>query len=218
MDFFIKEALTQPVFYGSWVLVVVFSICCHEYAHAAAALRCGDDTAAARGHLTLNPLVQMGVASIILLLVIGIAWGAVPVNTANLRPRWRRAAVALAGPATNLLLAAVFGAGVAIVSVFFGGRDSLGVLFTFLATGAVANSVLFVFNMLPVPMFDGWSVYALAVPAMDRIPPAQAASWSWFLLAVMMFSRLFSWVWQAGEWLAVLLIGSVTAMLRLLGF
>ena len=58
--FFLSRLAESPLDYISWVLIIVFSICVHEYAHARAALRYGDDTAARSGHLTLNPLVQMG--------------------------------------------------------------------------------------------------------------------------------------------------------------
>ena len=86
------------------LLVVVFSVCLHEYAHARAALWQGDATAAEQGHLTLNPLKQMGPMSLIMLLIIGIAWGAVPVNPGRMRHRYSDALVSFAGPATNLAL------------------------------------------------------------------------------------------------------------------
>jgi Zn-dependent protease len=71
---FIQQALTDPFLYFGWITFVVFSICCHEYAHAYTALRFGDDTAARNGHLTLNPLVQMGLQSLIVLALFGLAW------------------------------------------------------------------------------------------------------------------------------------------------
>ncbi|MCX6995813.1 MAG: site-2 protease family protein, partial [Kiritimatiellaeota bacterium] len=79
MNFFIVQAWEQPFFFFAWVGIVTFSICVHEFAHAWMALRCGDDTAARAGHLSLNPFRQMGPSSLIALLVVGIAWGAVPV-------------------------------------------------------------------------------------------------------------------------------------------
>ena len=109
MSFFISYLGQDPLYYFSWVLAVMFSICVHEYAHAAVALRLGDDTAAREGHLSLNPFVQMGGSSIFMLLIIGIAWGAVPVNRARLRGRvMGEALVSLAGPLANLALALVF--------------------------------------------------------------------------------------------------------------
>ena len=59
MGMFITKLWTEPQEFFLIVLVVVFSICLHEFCHAYAALLLGDSTAADRGHLTLNPLKQM---------------------------------------------------------------------------------------------------------------------------------------------------------------
>ena len=89
-------------------MIVIFSICCHEYAHAQIALWQGDSTAYENGHLTLNPFKQMGVISIITLLIIGISWGAVPVNPNRMKHKYSEALVAFAGPFTNLFLFFIF--------------------------------------------------------------------------------------------------------------
>ena len=91
MELFVEMAKSNPFFYFSWVFIVVFSICVHEYAHAATALQLGDDTAAQSGHLTLNPMVQMGGTSLAALLLVGVAWGAVPVNPPRRSRSWKRA-------------------------------------------------------------------------------------------------------------------------------
>ena len=90
--------------YIMWVTVVMFSICLHEAAHAYVAMKQGDPTAANHGHLSLNPIKQMGTFSIIMLLLIGIAWGAVPVDPRRMRHKYSEALVSFAGPAANLLL------------------------------------------------------------------------------------------------------------------
>ena len=68
----------------------------------------GDSTAADQGHLTLNPLKQMGMFSLIMLLVAGITWGQVPVNPNMMRRRYSHALVAAAGPLTNIALFFIF--------------------------------------------------------------------------------------------------------------
>ena len=98
MNFFISNLFTNPFLFFTVVLTVGFSVCVHEYSHARVALALGDPTAAITGHLTLNPLKQMGLLSIVMLLVLGICWGAVPVNPRLVTPR-KRALIALAGPA-----------------------------------------------------------------------------------------------------------------------
>ena len=100
-----------------WVVIVMFSICLHELAHAWVALKHGDDTAAQAGHLSLNPAIQMGPYSLILLAVLGLAWGAVPVDEGRMRSRASGAWVAVAGPLTNLALMVVFAIGWAIAGL-----------------------------------------------------------------------------------------------------
>ena len=59
-DIFIQRLFDDPRSFFMLTFIVVFSVCLHEYSHAQVALWMGDSTAADRGHLTLNPLKQMG--------------------------------------------------------------------------------------------------------------------------------------------------------------
>jgi len=172
---FLTKLFTEPLYFISAAFVIVFSICLHEYFHARTALYFGDTTAADQGHLTLNPLKQMGVTSILMFLLMGFAWGCVPVNRAFLRARskWADPLVSLAGPAANLLLFAssflLFGflqprmylllqselVGTAVLTVIFlMGMD---------------NAFLFVFNLLPVPGLDGWNALSSLFPRMNYV-------------------------------------------------
>ena len=108
MSLFINELFENPRFFAAVSVLVIFSICLHEFCHAWMALKQGDPTAADRGHLTLNPLRQMGFFSIVTFLMIGIAWGAVPVDPARMRHKYSHLLVALAGPAANLGLFVIF--------------------------------------------------------------------------------------------------------------
>ena len=101
MNFFITNLYRDPLLFFSVIVAVGFSVCVHEFFHAWIAKKCGDNTAAQAGHLTLNPLKQMGIISIIMLLLLGFCWGSVPVNNAVLSKR-QRIAVSLAGPGANL--------------------------------------------------------------------------------------------------------------------
>jgi len=185
---------TDPQTYVSWVLLIAFSICVHEWAHAAMALRCGDDTAAEAGHLTLNPLVQMGPFSIVVLLIVGIAWGAVPVNPALFRKKFHNALVAFAGPLSNLLLSLFLGLVYVLLAKF---GDNPIERFFFL--GCIANGVLFFFNMLPVPMFDGWAILSLWVPSMQRVSAEQARTIGGMFLMLVFLTDLGPLVWKYGQ-------------------
>ena len=153
---------------------LVFSISLHEYFHARCALWMGDSTAADAGHLTLNPLRQMGWISLVMLLVAGIAWGSVPVDPVRLRSRhsWGPLVTALAGPAANLLLAAVawclFG-WLAQTPVTASNRLILSNALKLLAVLGCYNIVLMLFNLIPAPGLDGWNVLSWLFPRIARV-------------------------------------------------
>ncbi len=158
---FIARLFDNPQFYIIWLMLVIFSICCHEYAHARVALWQGDPTAANTGHLTLNPLKQMGIISLLMLTFIGIAWGMVPVSPQLMKRRHSAVLVSLAGPLTNLGLFFIFSILLGVLPVFAGetattesasAAETAGQMF-FL--GGMLNLVLCMFNMLPVPGLDG---------------------------------------------------------------
>lgn len=201
MSIFLQLAATDPVYFFSWVIIVTFSICVHEFAHAVTALKLGDDTAAQAGHLTLNPLVQMGWQSLAALLIMGIAWGAVPVSP-YLSTR-KSAMVSFAGPLSNLMLSVAF----ALVSVVASYLSAGAPVQEFVGMASVANAMLFVFNMLPVPMLDGWQVYALAVPAMGRIDRMQSGNLSWTMIIIVCVTPIIDVVWAVAEAIARAVFG-----------
>ena len=171
MHLFINYLWEDPNFFFMQILVVVFAICCHEYMHARVALWQGDPTAANDGHLTLNPLRQMGLISLVMLAFIGIAWGQVPVEPKRMRHKYSDALVSFAGPATNLVLAVIFCFVVALI-VIIAGKQNLGEsgveisnnAVSLFYLGAILNFVLFIFNMLPAPGFDGWHILSSFFP------------------------------------------------------
>ena len=110
MSLFIRYLFEDPRYYIFWIVSVAFSICVHEFCHAATASTFGDNTARANGFMSLNPLRVMGPSSLICLALFGIAWGAVPVNPWSYRKRYQPSLVSAAGPFANLLLAVLFGA------------------------------------------------------------------------------------------------------------
>ena len=168
---FIEQLTTNPTVYFSWIVLVMFSICCHEYAHAYTALRFGDDTAARNGHLSLNPLVQMGTQSLIILALFGLAWGAVPISSKSVRHAYQQALIALAGPLTNLLLCLLF----ALLLVIAKTAGASLMVADFLFIGGAVNGVLFIFNILPIPMLDGFSVVSAFHPGMQTFAQKYAA-------------------------------------------
>jgi Zn-dependent protease len=186
----------------AWVFWVISSIVLHELAHGWAALRCGDDTPRATGHMTINPLVHMGGMSLIMFAVVGIAWGAMPVNPSNFRGRHDDAKVAFAGPLMNIALAALCIVGYAVWGAAAGGHwsSSLQVddpaytnIGVFFRIGAGLSVVLALFNLIPVPPLDGSRIIASFVPAFRELtsrPQAAGASMILFILVFIFAGRL----------------------------
>ena len=211
---FIENAQKDPFFFFSWMLIITFSICVHEYAHAWLALRKGDDTAARMGHLTLNPLVQMGWVSLVMLAMIGIAWGSVPVNVSQMKGRSAHAQVALAGPMANLLLCVLFGTLGGIASLIQVAPE----IQAFIMMAAMANAVLFLFNMIPLPMFDGWTVLSYFIEPMQRIDLRQAAGYSWMALIVIWTTGIIDRIWSVGAVMAGTIKSLVIAVGGVIGY
>jgi Zn-dependent protease len=193
---FLQKAFEDPIAFISWVVLVVFSICVHEYAHAATADRLGDDTAAMLGHLTLNPLKQMGALSLVMLAVLGFAWGQVPVNPSRLRGGTRsEALVAAAGPLSNLWLSFAFLL-LFILLLKFGDPVRSQVLLGFLATGALLNMMLCLFNLIPAPPLDGWKILTCFVHPLRNIDPRMLAQASNLVLIVLLLSGIVGHVFR----------------------
>jgi Zn-dependent protease len=147
---------------------VLFSLVIHEYAHARTAFAFGDRTAYAMGRMTLNPLAHLDPMGTILIALTGFGWAKpVPVNPANLHPpKWGDIAVSLAGPMSNLFLAAVT-AGLLRLWWAVGPQLSPDVDF-FINKLAVylisVNFILCVFNMIPLFPLDGHHVVREFLP------------------------------------------------------
>ncbi len=162
------QSLTQIV---DTILALLIAIDVHELAHALVADYLGDDTPRLSGHISLNPFRHMDQFGVVLLVLLalsgfGFAYGFTPVNESKLRRRTRfgPAIVALAGPISNLLAAAVLAIPIktAINSydgtalTLFGNAE----FFNFTLELFVVNVLLFVFNMIPLPPLDGWTIFS----------------------------------------------------------
>lgn len=162
------------------IVPLLFAVTVHEVAHGYIAYRMGDDTAKRAGRLTLNPLKHLDIFGSFLLptilklsgspIVFGYA-KPVPVNFSNLR-NFRRGTiyVASAGAAVNLLLAFASGLSFQVLlkygplwyDSFF--KPVLMDLFLMLGYSVLINSVLAIFNLIPIPPLDGSRILAMFLP------------------------------------------------------
>ncbi len=150
------------------VLVLAFSAILHEVAHGYMANWLGDPTARLQGRLTLNPLKHIDPIGSILLpailvmtkspVLIGFA-KPVPYNPYNLPGKYDEALVAGAGPATNILLALLFGLSIRL----FGGDMSQTTMQAF-AIITYINMLLALFNLIPIPPLDGSKILSSLLP------------------------------------------------------
>jgi Zn-dependent protease len=161
-----------------WVLPLVIAITFHEAAHGFVAHRLGDNTAWQLGRVSFNPLKHIDpfgtliLPAVLLLSHSPFLFGyakPVPVNFRALNhPRTDMVWVALAGPATNILLAAL--AALAFHLIHFVPQDAAQWVADNLKNALVINVVLAVFNMLPIPPLDGGRVAVGLLPNVLAVP------------------------------------------------
>ena len=170
----IQGVIRDPTSSVAWiqfigfVFAIVLGITVHEFMHAYAAHRLGDDTGKLLGRLSLNPAAHFDFFGSLLLVLAGFGYGKpVPFNESRLRGAAAVSVVAIAGPLSNFALAAL-----CAIPLRFGGVDPLGGAYRDVLLSIVfINCLLGVFNLLPIPPLDGSNVvYGL-------LPPRQQYSW-----------------------------------------
>lgn len=149
---------SSPLIFLIWAVALIVAITIHEFAHAFAADRLGDPTPRVSGRLNLNPLSHLDPLGTVAILLIGFGWGKpVTFDPYNLRnPRRDAAIISLAGPASNLILAAFL----SLIMQFVG----FGLLPLILAPVIQLNIMLAIFNLVPVYPLDGEKILGGILP------------------------------------------------------
>lgn len=143
--------------------IIMFALSAHETAHGLVAYWMGDPTAKNLGRLTLNPLKHLNPLGFLSMLIVGFGWAnPVPINTRNFKnPRVGMAISGIAGPVSNFLIASVSLLLSMLLQFFLilsGVQQThilIEVLDMFLFMSTYLNLALAVFNLIPVPPFDG---------------------------------------------------------------
>lgn len=174
------------------VAVLIMSVVIHEVSHGHVANFLGDPTARYAGRLTLNPLKHLDPFGSVILPAITFLFGGfifgwakpVPYNPYNLKDqKWGPAYVASAGPASNLLVAAVFGGVIRASEWIF-----IPAGFLQLAGSIVfINIILAVFNLVPIPPLDGSKVLFALLPYQWMHIQRFLEQWGIMLLLIFIF-------------------------------
>jgi len=178
--------------------VVLFALTVHEFMHAWAAYKCGDDTAYRAGRLTLNPLVHLDPIGTLCLIFGPIGWAKpVPVDRGNFRYETARRddiLVSGAGIAANLVMGTVL-AVLARVLVALGQEPQTQIganLWTMMANGVFVNFGLGLFNLLPVFPLDGSHILKNLLPLNAGMAYSNLSRYGMIvLLALVLANRFF---------------------------
>lgn len=175
-------------------VILLISISIHEFAHALTADRLGDSTPRRLGELSLNPFVHFDQFGFILLVVLslsgnGFAYGRTRITPSNLKfgPQRGGAIVAVVGPLSNLVLAAVCGI---VLSDSIGGTLSLSSdVQNGLFTAMFLNVFLCILNLLPLPPLDGFSVLSGFLTSRQLYSLAPLIQWGPLVLLLVFLSE-----------------------------
>lgn len=207
--------------------IVLIALSVHETAHGYVAYKLGDPTANSLGRLTLNPLKHLDPIGFLCMVVFRIGWAKpVPVNARYFKnPKRDMAITAAAGPLSNLLLAILFAGllrveilladalyfeDILTISAFLNGGavevpaniKLLSVLAYMLYMGVILNTSLAVFNMIPLPPFDGSRIAHVFLPANLYFKIMRYERIIMIVLLVMFWVFPTTWLSGATEWIS----------------
>lgn len=167
------DLFNSPVSFLFWVIALLTAITVHEFSHALAAERLGDPTPRLQGRLTLNPLAHLDPLGTLMLLLVRFGWGKpVVFDPFNLRhPRRDAAVISVAGPISNLLLAAASSIVLRVLFAFrlpmlenSGSNIALSVTVGLLQPVIILNVMLAIFNLVPISPLDGFKIVGGILP------------------------------------------------------
>ena len=170
MDFMQSRANMTPLdvvfLILAYAVILLLCLPVHEFAHGLVAYWCGDNTAKWHGRLSLNPFRHLDLWGTIMILTVGMGYAKpVPVNTRNFRNYKRdMILVALAGPLSNFLMAAVAMFFYLLIAYVAVPSEALYLVMDLLSIIISVNISLMVFNLLPIPPLDGSRLWSSLLP------------------------------------------------------
>lgn len=190
---------------------VIIAITFHEFAHAWAADKLGDDTPRYQGRLNLNPMSHIDPVGFVLLMFAGFGWGRPvqinPINfNRNVSMQKGEAIVSVAGPLMNFILAIVSAIILGVVYMFatptFLLSSTGNIIYILLQQLVITNIGLGVFNLIPLPPLDGSKIFMSVLPYKAR---------TWIINHSHIFYYVFLFIWISG--LAGVIIAPIISLL-----
>jgi Zn-dependent protease len=186
-----------------YALPVLLAITVHEAAHGYAARHFGDNTAYVLGRITLNPLKHIDPIGTILMPLVLIFAGSpflfgyakpVPVRFGNLRnPKRDMVWVALAGPASNLIMALVWGV---LLYLMLGAGVEEEFFLKMARGGILVNAVMFAFNLFPIPPLDGGRILVGLLPYKYAELLSRVEPWGFFIVLALVVFKIITTIWM----------------------
>ena len=186
-----------------YALPVLLAITVHEAAHGYAARHFGDNTAYVMGRVTLNPLKHIDPIGTILMPLLLIFAGSpflfgyakpVPVQFGRLNnPKRDMIWVALAGPASNLVMAFIWGV---LFYVLKAADVSEPFFIKMMQGGILVNAVMFAFNLFPLPPLDGGRILVGLLPYKQAELVSRIEPWGFFIVMGLVITGVISKLWM----------------------
>ncbi len=176
------------------IVILLFSVIIHEYAHGYTADKLGDPTPRASGRLTLNPIAHIDPFGTILLpmLIFFTTRGAflfgyakpVPINPYHFKnPRRDTFLVSISGPLANILIALILTL-ILHLKIFVS---------EILIMGIIINLILAIFNLIPIPPLDGSRVVACLLPKHIANLYLKIEPYGFLIIVLLIATRVFNW-------------------------
>ena len=197
-DIFTREGFIELLYF---IPVLFISLSIHEFGHALVAYKLGDSSQKARGRLTLSPFAHIDPIGFVFILIFRFGWGKpVMIDDSNFKNRAKgNMLVALAGPVFNVALAILFTIilkvlitiGIDLASVK---PSAARILYSMLVLAIQFNIIFAVFNLIPLPPFDGSKVLYYFLPYKGKRFMDGIERYSIWILIVLLWTGLYSYI------------------------
>ncbi len=215
-DIFTTEGIIQFLYF---LPALLLSLAIHEFGHAFVAYKLGDNSQKYLGRLTLSPFAHIDWFGFISIALIGIGWGKpVMVDDRNFKNRGKgNMLVALAGPTFNLALALVVTILLKIlltVGLFttIETNTTLAIIFNIIYLTIQFNIIFAVFNLIPLPPFDGSKVLYYFLPYKAKQWFDKLEQYSIWILVALYITKAYAWVIEPAYFVIQVLLNLILFM------